>query len=353
MQKPIIAITMGDPAGIGPEIILKAFHQELFSSEVLTIVIGDIAVMQHYATLLNLPTQFSKIDSFDTLTEQNTLSTTPSQSDTFNSIANTIPIYEPYPLTAEQWSVGTVSRACGDAAFSYITTAIELAKSETIQAVVTAPINKEALHLAGHKYPGHTEIFAEKCDTQNFTMLFRVEGISVVHVTTHCSLRTALDTSKTPKILSNIELLQSSLHSLGVANPRIAVAGVNPHAGEGGLFGDEEIKEVIPAIEEAQKRGFNVSGPYPPDTVFMQAFRGDYDGVVAMLHDHGFVALKSRDFENGVNITIGLPIIRTSVGHGTAFDIAGQGVASTKSLEQAVDAAIKMNSYKQQYNYKQ
>ena len=336
MKKQIIAITMGDPAGIGPEIILKAFSENRINKEALVVVIGDYAVMSHYAQLLGITYPMVQVSSFDNLLSD-------------DSLANTIPIYEPAPLSADQWSVGEVSRFCGDAAFTYITTAIDLAKAGTIDGVVTAPINKEALHLAGHKYPGHTEIFAEKTGTENFTMLFRVEGISVVHVTTHCSLRTALDTISTQKVLQNINLLQDSLLALGIKNPRIAVAGVNPHAGEGGLFGDEEIKEITPAIKLAQETGLDVTGPYPPDTVFMKAFKGEFDGIVAMLHDHGFVALKSKDFENGVNITIGLPIIRTSVGHGTAFDIAGKGIASTKSLESAIDAAVKMSIFKENH----
>jgi 4-hydroxythreonine-4-phosphate dehydrogenase len=242
----------------------------------------------------------------------------------------------------DQFSIGTINMLCGKAAFSYINTAIDLALGKKIDGIITNPINKESLQLAGVNYPGHTEIFAARTGVTDFAMMFLLEKVCVAHVTTHCSLRQAIDLITSDRIIKKIALLNDALILLGFNNPRIAVGGLNPHAGEHGLFGTEEIDQIIPAIDSAIKSGINVSGPYPPDTVFMRAFRGEFDGVVAMLHDHGFVALKSRDFENGVNITIGLPIIRTSVGHGTAFDIAGKGKASPESLLRAIEAAEKM-----------
>lgn len=328
MLKPIIAITMGDAAGVGPEIIIRAIANKTLAPNCQPLIIGDTGVVQYYTQLLDVTLPVV------TVTHPNEI------------VANTIPVLDTSHLSQNQWEPGKVSKQAGGAAYDAIIKGIELAKAGTVDAIVTAPINKEALHAAGHSYPGHTEIFAEECNIDNFTMLFRVEGISVVHVTTHCSLRDALKKITTEKVYNNIHLLYDALLSLGIENPRIAVGGVNPHAGENGLFGTEEIEEVNPAIQKAQQEGLNVQGPFPPDTVFMQSFRGDFDGVVAMLHDHGFVALKSRNFEDGVNITIGLPIIRTSVGHGTAFDIAGKGVASTKSLEAAVQSAVKMVEYK-------
>jgi 4-hydroxythreonine-4-phosphate dehydrogenase len=241
---------------------------------------------------------------------------------------------------------GKVQANCGTAAYEYIIKAIGLAMAESVDAIVTCPINKEALKMAGINYPGHTEILADKTGTSDFSMMFACDNVSVVHVTTHVSLKNAITMITQERILSHTRLLNRALKNLGITSPRIAVSGLNPHAGENGLFGDEEIIHIAPAVESAKKEGINASGPYPPDTVFMRAFKGEFDGIVSMLHDHGFVALKSRDFGSGVNITLGLPIIRTSVGHGTAFDIAGKNIASEKSLMAAVNAAVKMAANK-------
>ena len=341
-MKPTLAITMGDPAGVGAEIILKAFSHKDFLQKYKCLVVGEKSVLDFYKNLLKIDTPEFEIIDLD--------------------------------VVKNDFEYGKVSKKCGEAAFRYIEKAIDLAKNGEVDAVITCPINKEALHLAGHNYPGHTEIFAQKCGVKNYTMLFKVENVCVVHCTTHCSLRQAIDLISTQKVKENILLLNKALKTFGVrshgddgchdchgddgchgdnarhggddrhgddARPRIAVAGLNPHAGENGLFGDEEIRHIIPAIEWAKQNGIDASGPFPPDTVFASAFKGNYDGVVAMIHDHGFVALKSRDFEAGVNITVGLPIIRTSVGHGTAFDIAGKNLASEKSLLAAVDIAWK------------
>jgi 4-hydroxythreonine-4-phosphate dehydrogenase len=211
-----------------------------------------------------------------------------------------------------------------------------------VDAIVTNPINKEALAMAGIPYPGHTEILADKTNSKSYSMMFACENVYVVHVTTHVSLKQAIGMISRERVISHTRLLDTALKSLGISKPRIAVAGLNPHAGENGLFGDEEILHIAPAIAQAAAEGILASGPYPPDTVFMRAFKGEFDGIVSMLHDHGFVALKSRDFEAGVNITLGLPIIRTSVGHGTAFDRAGKNISSEKSLLAALQAAVRM-----------
>jgi 4-hydroxythreonine-4-phosphate dehydrogenase len=239
-------------------------------------------------------------------------------------------------------AIGKAQPICGQAAYAYIVKAIEFAQSGGIDAMVTGPINKEALKMAGIPYPGHTEILADKTGASDFSMMFACDNVHVVHVTTHVSVKKALTMITSGRVLSHTRLLRDALIDLGIAAPRIAVAGLNPHAGEKGLFGDEEIDHIAPAVDLAKQEGIDASGPYPPDTVFMRAFKGEFDGVVSMLHDHGFVALKSRDFEGGVNITLGLPIIRTSVGHGTAFDIAGKGVASEKSMLAAIHAALRM-----------
>jgi 4-phospho-D-threonate 3-dehydrogenase / 4-phospho-D-erythronate 3-dehydrogenase len=322
---------MGDPAGIGPEVIIKAFAKQNENSPQQLLVIGDTKILKNCAESL-------KLDHAEIVAIKK-----PS-----DFIEGKINVIETTP--AKDIELAVVSAQGGALAFSYIDLSIKLAIDKQIDGVVTCPINKEALHAAGFKYPGHTEIYAEKCGVENFSMMFSLEDVSIVHVTTHCSLREALDLVSVERVTRNIDLLHNALLSLGFEKPRIAVGGINPHAGENGLFGDEEIHHITPAIEAAQNRGLDVTGPFPPDTVFMSAFKGQYDGVVAMLHDHGFVAVKSRDFEKGVNITIGLPMIRTSVGHGTAFDIVGKGIASEGSLLSAIDSATKMAHFKQYQN---
>ncbi len=314
---------MGDPAGIGPEVVLKGFSHYSENSPQKLIVIGDAKVLRDTAMQLSIDcAEIVVIPSPD------------------HYQANKINVIETTPVVHIE--LGVVSAEAGALAYSYIELSIKLALANKIDGVVTCPINKEALHKAGFKYPGHTEIYAEQCGVKDFSMMFTLEDVSIVHVTTHCSLRRALEQITADRVTANINLLYDALKALGFENPRIAVGGVNPHAGENGLFGDEEIHHVVPAIEAAQARGMNVTGPFPPVTVFMSAFKGQYDGVVAMLHDHGFVAVKSKDFEKGVNITIGLPMIRTSVGHGTAFDIVGKGIASESSLMAAIDSATRM-----------
>jgi 4-hydroxythreonine-4-phosphate dehydrogenase len=238
--------------------------------------------------------------------------------------------------------MGEVNARCGRAAYGYIVKAIALAKEGSVDGVVTNAINKEALRAAGIPFPGHTEIFAHETGTAEYSMMFLLEGVAVAHVTTHCSVRQAIELVTCERVTLNIRLLHRALLDLGIARPRIAVGGLNPHAGEHGLFGDEEPRHIEPAVKQARAEGIEASGPYPPDSVFMRAFKGEFDGVVSMLHDHGFVALKSRNFDEGVNITVGLPIVRTSVGHGTAFDIAGKGIASPASLLAAIDAAHRL-----------
>ena len=323
-MKPRLAITLGDPAGIGAEVILKAFAHTDFFDKFKCLVIGEKSVLEFYKKMLKIETP--EIVAIANPAEYQ------------NEKICVIDL----GIVGNDFEVGKISAKCGEAAFRYIDYAINLAKSGEIDAVITCPINKEALHLAGHNYPGHTEIFAEKCGVENFTMLFKVEDVAVVHCTTHCSLKEAINLITTEKVKQNILLLDGALKGFGIKNPRIAVSGLNPHAGENGLFGTEETEHINPAIEWAKNEGINVCGALPPDTVFVSAFKGNYDGVVAMLHDHGFVALKSRDFEAGVNITVGLPIIRTSVGHGTAFDIAGKGLASESSLLAAIEDAQKI-----------
>jgi 4-hydroxythreonine-4-phosphate dehydrogenase len=217
--------------------------------------------------------------------------------------------------------------------------ATELASAGRVGAIATAPLNKEAMHLAGHKYPGHTEILAELTGTEDYAMMLVTDELKVIHVSTHVSLREAIERVKPERELAVIRLAHDSLRRLGVENPKVAVAGLNPHAGENGLFGTEDLERIAPAVEEAKAKGIEASGPWPPDTVLMRARRGEFDVVVVQYHDQGHIPVKLMGFDTGVNVTVGLPFFRTSVDHGTAFDIAGTGEADHASMRAAIDLA--------------
>jgi 4-phospho-D-threonate 3-dehydrogenase / 4-phospho-D-erythronate 3-dehydrogenase len=320
---------MGDPAGVGPEIAVKALCGKASGAGI--VVVGDAEAMSEAAKVCGLSPRFNVVDESGIgAIDTNNIDT---------DDRRVINIIDIRPPNAARFPKGVSDAFCGRAAFLYIIKAIELSMAGRAGGVVTGPISKESLKLAGIDYPGHTEIFADKTGTEDYSMVFLLDGVAVAHVTTHVSLRNAIDMVTTDRVLRQIRLLHRSLSGLGISEPKMAVSGLNPHAGENGLFGDEEIKEIVPAINKAREEGIEAAGPLPPDTVFNRAFKGEFNGVVSMLHDHGFVALKSRDFEHGVNITVGLPIIRTSVGHGTAFDIAWKGRASCESLLSAIKAA--------------
>ena len=323
---PVIGVTMGDPSGIGPEIILKSFSDtEISNSRV--VVIGDFNIMKSAYDML-------KISSFR-LTRIKQM-----QDCTFgNTILN---ILDLNLMETGQLKTGKMNAASGSAAFESLKKAIELAKNKDIDAIATAPLNKEAIHLAGHHYAGHTEILAELTNTDDYAMLLYDKKLSVIHVSTHISLLEAVSGLKRERIEKVIQLAEYSMKRLLGRSPAIAVAGLNPHAGENGLFGDEEIREIIPAIKNMKAKGFNVEGPVPPDTVFLKAVNGMFDVVVAMYHDQGHIPLKLLGFSTGVNITVGLPFIRTSVDHGTAFEIAWSGRAGEESMVQAIKLAAKL-----------
>jgi 4-hydroxythreonine-4-phosphate dehydrogenase len=332
-KKPVFLLTMGDPAGIGPEIAVKALCGGAggrcnIGDGYNIVVLGNMSVLEQAADVCGASPSFNVIRDVD---------------DIDNGMIN---VFDMGEIDPSRFTPGIPQASCGRAAYRYIVKAIELAMAGKAAAVITNPISKESLKLAGIDYPGHTEIFADKTNAQDYSMVFLLNGVAVAHVTTHVSLRQAIDLVKADRVLRQIRLLHRSLKELGIDPPRMAVGGLNPHAGENGLFGDEEIKEIVPAIERARAEGIEVAGPLPPDTVFNRAFKGEFNGIVSMLHDHGFVALKSRDFERGVNITVGLPIIRTSVGHGTAFDKAWKGEASCASLRSAIEAAVKIHCNK-------
>ena len=319
-------ITMGDPSGIGPEIILKSFrNSKLRNSRI--IVIGDYRVMLAAYDML-------RITSFR-------LNRIPNAgAGLFNK--EVLNILDLDLLNMDELQPGRVQAASGKAAYECIRKAVELAENKDIDAIVTAPINKEALHLGGHKFPGHTEIFANLTGTKDYAMLLYDKKLSVIHVSTHVSLLQAISGLRQERIEKVIELAHKSMKMLCRDEPRIAVAGINPHAGENGLFGDEEINKIIPAVNNMKVKGINVEGPIPPDTVFLQAVKGKFDVVVAMYHDQGHIPLKLLGFDSGVNVTVGLPFIRTSVDHGTAFDIAWQGKASENSMVEAIKLSMKL-----------
>ena len=336
-MKPIIAITMGDPAGIGPEIVARALSREETYQKCRPIVTGDAAIIKQAVHLLGLNLAVNAVDQVrDAKFEY-----------------GTIDVFDLHCVDLSSFRFGEVQSQCGHAAFLSIKKAIDLAMADEVDATVTAPLNKEALNLAGHHFDGHTEMYATFTNTKKYAMLLADEFLRVIHVSTHVPLRKACDLVKKARIIEVTELIDDACRQFGIENPRIGIAGLNPHSSDNGLFGDEEALEITPAVEELQQRGFNVVGPVPPDTLFAKAKCGQFDGCVAMYHDQGHIPFKvvgfnwnqatgKMDSVKGVNITLGLPIIRVSVDHGTAFDVAGKGVASDDALMLSIDYAAKM-----------
>ena len=338
-DKLIVGITMGDPASIGPEIIVKALADKAVYDKCNPLVVGDACVMEEAVKIVGKENEIkiNKISNIEDALFQ----------------VGTIDVYDMSLVNIADLKRGEVSEMSGNAAFQYVKKVIELAMSNEIDATVTNALNKEAINLAGHHYSGHTEIYADFTNTNKYTMMLAHENLRVVHVSTHVSLREACDRVKKDRVLEVIRIANQSCKELGIENPKIGVAGLNPHSGENGMFGREEIDEIIPAINLANEEGINAEGPVPPDTVFSKARGGWYDIVVAMYHDQGHIPLKvvgfvynqkeqKWDAVAGVNITLGLPIIRTSVDHGTAFDQAGKGIANELSLTNAIEYAIVM-----------
>ena len=337
MKKPIIGITMGDPASIGPEISVKALTDPKVLDMCDPLIIGDAAVMED-AVKVVCPGQV-KVRAVKNVGEA-----------VFEP--GVINVYDMGLVDMDRLEYGKVSAMCGEAAFRYVEKVIALAMDGEIDATVTNALNKAAINLAGHHFAGHTEIYAHFTGTKNYTMMLAHENLRVVHVSTHVSLREACDRVKKERVLTCIKIADEACRALGIEVPRVAVAGLNPHSGEGGLFGREEIDEIAPAIEQARALGINADGPVPPDTVFSKARGGWYDIVVAMYHDQGHIPLKVTGFVYdqasgrwsnvaGVNVTLGLPIIRASVDHGTAFGHAHQGLANPIRLINAIEYAAK------------
>lgn len=338
MKRPLLAITMGDPAGIGPEITIKALSNPQLYEVCRPLVIGNTEILKKASEAAGVGTVALHQVSCpaDGIYQPGCIDVLELASDGIESV-----------------QPGTLSAEAGEAAFRYVEKAIALAMAGSVDATVTNPINKEAINLAGHHFSGHTEIYAHSTNTPKYTMLLVHENLRVVHVSTHVSLRQACDLVRKERVLEVIRIADDACRKMGIPAPKIGVAGLNPHSGENGMFGHEEQQEIIPAIEAAVSEGILAEGPVPADTVFSKARGGWYDIVVAMYHDQGHIPLKVVGFQYnaglgkwesvaGVNITLGLPIIRTSVDHGTAFDQAGKGTADALSLTNAIHYAVRL-----------
>lgn len=335
-MKKIIAITMGDPSGIGPEVVVKALLNRNIYEKCVPVVYGDVDPIKDAISFCKT---FQKINII-------------AEPEEAKGEFGVIDVISFGKVKYGDWQYKQVSKNSGEAAFTYIIAAINDAMNKKVDAVTTGPINKESLHLAGHNYSGHTEIFAEYTNTKKYAMLLTSKTLRVIHVTTHVPLRAVCDIITKERICDVIKIAQNAMLSIGIKKPRIAVAGLNPHCSENGLFGNEEANEIIPAVKEmTEKYCLDVTGPVPPDTVFVKAMGGQFDIVVAMYHDQGHIPLKLSGFTldpitnqyvsmSGVNSTLGLPIIRTSVDHGTAFGKAGEGRANEESMVDAIKMAI-------------
>jgi 4-hydroxythreonine-4-phosphate dehydrogenase len=337
VTSPAIGVTMGDPAGVGPEIIARACAEDAVRERSRPVVIGDAGVMREALALIDSPLALHAVTRVDDC----------------RWAAGTMECLDCANVDVAALPRGTVSAAAGRAAYAYIERAVALTADRAIDAIVTAPVNKEALAAAGVRHSGHTEILAELSGTGDYAMLLMAHDLKVIHVTTHVALRRVPELCTRDRVLTTIRLAQRTMDGLGRPGARIAVAGLNPHAGEEGLFGDEEQLAITPAIEAARAEGMTVFGPLPADTLFSRARGGEFDIVVAMYHDQGHVPVKTLGFTydeasgrwtglSGVNVTVGLPFLRVSVDHGTAYDRAWKGIANHESLVEALDVAVRM-----------
>ena len=321
-MQPLFGVTMGDSSGVGPEILLKAFRDGEIKMPI--VAFGDLEALEYYNQRLGYGVSLRKI----------------AKPGEFS--AGLLNVVDAGVMTREDMAVGKLSAQSGKAAREYVVAAARAALAGEIAAMITLPMNKQATQMSDPRFTGHTELIGEVCGVDDVTIMLVSDQLVVTHVSTHVSLATAIARAKQARISTIIRLTCEAMLRLK-EHPRIAVAGLNPHAGENGLFGDEEVKEISPAVEWAKAQGLPVEGPFPPDTLFYMAVRKKkYDAIVCMYHDQGHVPLKLLDFEGGINVTLGLPIIRTSVDHGTAFDIAGQGIASTASFIRALDFAVSL-----------
>ena len=322
-ERPVIAITMGDPCGIGPEVIVKALAEPDVHNLCLPIVVGSIPALEDAIGLTGAPLRAHSIEA-------------PGQGRDDPALVN---IIDPENLEPQEITVGRISPPCGRAAMEWVTTAAHLALEGSVKAIATAPVNKEAASLAGYKAIGHMELLQEITGVTKVATMLISGSLRVVHLTTHRSLRVACDYVTRERVLDMLGLTHDSFRQWGFSTPRIAAAALNPHASDGGLLGDEEAVAIAPAVRDAQERGIIAQGPIPADIVFHQAIRGDYDVVLAMYHDQGHIPIKVHGFEESVSVNLGLPFVRASVDHGTAFDIAGKGVADHTSMVETIRLA--------------
>ena len=329
MAKPLIAVTMGDPAGIGPEIVARTIDDKEIFNIARCIVIGDRKIMEKAIQIVGADLKIHVTEN-------------PAEGDYSEGVLNLIDLDN---INMDQFEYGKVSAMCGKAAFEYIEKSIQITMDGKADAVATAPINKEALRAAEINFIGHTEIFAELTGTNDPLTMFETNGMRVFFLTRHVSLRDMLDMITKDRVIDYVERCTEALRRLGVTEGTMAVAGLNPHSGEHGLFGWEEVNEIAPAVEELQARGFDVKGPVPADSVFHQAALGRYNSVLSLYHDQGHIATKTLDFDRTIAITNSMPILRTSVDHGTAFDIAGKGIAGAVSMIESVRLAARYAPY--------
>jgi 4-hydroxythreonine-4-phosphate dehydrogenase len=335
IEKPRIAVTMGDPAGVGPEVVLKALSNPRVRPVNQYIVIGNHKVLQRAATLLKTELDLTVIH------DVNEIDSEPKQPY----------LLEQPPSPPGDFLTGQVDALCGQAAVNYILCAIDMASADLIDAIATAPINKAALQAAGIRFKGHTELLADRTQSQHVAMMLVTPGrgdkpqwLRVTHATTHIPLKDVGEALNADRILKTIDITAKGMDQLGINKPKLALAAFNPHASDEGLMGDEESRILTPVVEQARRDGYDLFGPIPADTVFLRAIEGEFDAVVALYHDQGHIPVKTHGFERAVNITLGLPFIRTSVDHGTAFDIAWKGEANEESMVEALLLARKMSS---------
>ena len=340
-KRPVLAVTMGDAAGIGAEIVVKALKREEIYNHCIPVVVGDYEAIADAVSFTYSPMSVKRILSPEDA----------------KGVPGTVEMIDLGLLPRRGWEYKKVDSITGNASYQYIVKAIRLALDNRVHAVVTGPINKEAMNAAGHHFAGHTEIFAYHTKAKSYAMLLMSEALKVMHCTTHVSMREACDRITYERVHEVICLADEAMRLMGGKEPKIGVAGLNAHCSENGLFGTEEEISIIPAIEQAKREGYQVEGPVPPDTVFVKAMAKQYDIVVAMYHDQGHIPVKLTGFKlnletkkyesiSGVNVTVGLPVIRTSVDHGTAFDKAGEGRANEESMVEAIELAALMAKHK-------
>jgi len=324
----VLLVTLGDPAGVGPEVTVRGVAEELAKGRVTPVVVGDARVVRRAAEKWTPELNINAVESpRDAVADPNVINVL--------DIANCDP---------EDFEIGEIAAYTGNAAYEYVVRAAELCLTGEADGIVTAPLNKKAMVMAGHEFDGHTGLLAHLCNVDTQYMILGSSKLRVIHLTTHLSLVDALKQVKTDRIVKCTKAANDHAKQLGFASPRIAVCGVNPHSGDGGLFGVEEADEIAPAIEILRGEGIDADGPVSPDSAYRIAYEGGYDIVVAMYHDQGHIPMKLVGFSDGVNVTVGLPIIRTSVDHGTAFDIAWQGKADHANMTAAIDYAYQLTT---------